>query len=320
MNVSWNNFQNVTTGMFQQLRTDETFTDVTLVCEDAQQVKAHRVILAAASSFFEAVLVANPSHGIVLYLKGVRLQDLQALLTFIYQGEAEVAEEHLEVFMEAATTLRVRGLLAEAGEGGQGGQAKPQEDSKDSLKSIIGEVNQQPEKKETTGKKKGTKTAGLPVKKFVQQSKQVKKRKENIRNKLKEALKKKVQENLNPSAAAKHSADTEKLLKEEFIDPRKVIDLACIDDVQKDSVGKYPCRLCDFTSSKPYKLKIHMASHDGVKFSCSWSSCDQKYSSIESRKRHEKKVHSEESFACDKCTNIFPLAQQLKAHIVEYHK
>merc|ERR1712129_368034 len=133
---------------------------------------------------------------------------------------------------------------------------------------------------------------------------------------LKEALKKKVQEKMNP----RHSADTEKLLKDEFIDPRKFIDLACKDDVQKDSVGKYPCRLCDFTSSKPYNLKRHMSSHDGVKFSCSWSSCDQKYSNIESRKRHEKKVHSKESFACDKCTNIFPLAQQLKTHIVEYHK
>merc|ERR1712129_567554 len=157
-------------------------------------------------------------------------------------------------------------------------------------------------------------------KKVVQQSKQEKKRKEYIADKLKEALKKKVQKKVNSSAASKHSADTEKLLKEEFIDPRKFIDLACMDDVQKDSVGKYPCRLCDFTSSKPYKLKIHMASHDGVKFSCSWSSCDQKYSSIESRKSHEKKVHSEDSFACDKCTNIFSLAQQLKTHIVEYHK
>ena len=41
----------------RMIRQDKDFTDVTLVCEDDVLVKAHRVILASASSFFKAALM-----------------------------------------------------------------------------------------------------------------------------------------------------------------------------------------------------------------------------------------------------------------------
>ena len=41
------------------LRKDTDFLDVTLVCEDYQQIGAHKVILAAVSLFFQNRLMKN---------------------------------------------------------------------------------------------------------------------------------------------------------------------------------------------------------------------------------------------------------------------
>ena len=41
---------------FGDLREDKKFTDVTMACEDGQQVKAHKVVLNASSPFFLNIL------------------------------------------------------------------------------------------------------------------------------------------------------------------------------------------------------------------------------------------------------------------------
>ena len=50
--IQWSDFQENIKNAFGNLRKNNDFTDVTLVCEDGQQVKAHKVILAASSLFF----------------------------------------------------------------------------------------------------------------------------------------------------------------------------------------------------------------------------------------------------------------------------
>ena len=47
--LKWNDFQENISSAFGSLREDRDFSDVTLACEDGQQVEAHRVILAASS-------------------------------------------------------------------------------------------------------------------------------------------------------------------------------------------------------------------------------------------------------------------------------
>ena len=49
--LQWNDFQDNIKSAFGNLREDRDFTDVTLACEDGQQVEAHKVILAASSLF-----------------------------------------------------------------------------------------------------------------------------------------------------------------------------------------------------------------------------------------------------------------------------
>ena len=63
--LQWNEFRENAYGAFARLRENIDFADVTLASEDGQQVEAHRVILAAASPFFQNLLKRNKHSHIV---------------------------------------------------------------------------------------------------------------------------------------------------------------------------------------------------------------------------------------------------------------
>ena len=111
MNLSWNEFKNSTTKTFNKLHENEVFSDVTLACGEGKQIKAHRVILSSCSPFFQEVLIQNPHHHPLLYLKGVNIEDLRYLMKFIYTGEVEIPNEGLAKFLDSANYLQISGLL-----------------------------------------------------------------------------------------------------------------------------------------------------------------------------------------------------------------
>ena len=114
--LEWCNFQTNTTHQFRQLRTSQDFVDVTLVCEDHTSFEAHKVVLAAGSSFFERALGAevkgNP-HPLI-FLRGIGSEEMTGLLDFIYTGQAMIGQNALQDFLAIAVSLGVKGLLAEA--------------------------------------------------------------------------------------------------------------------------------------------------------------------------------------------------------------
>ena len=69
------------------------------------------MILSASSVFFKNLFKRNRNHKHpFIYLKGVKLQELQSLLQFMYQGEVNVAQDDLQTFLAAAEELRIHGL------------------------------------------------------------------------------------------------------------------------------------------------------------------------------------------------------------------
>ena len=60
--LKWNDFQENTTTTFRSLRDANEFSDVTLACEDGQQVEGHKVVLAASSPFFQNVFRKKNMH------------------------------------------------------------------------------------------------------------------------------------------------------------------------------------------------------------------------------------------------------------------
>ncbi|KAB7503906.1 Protein bric-a-brac 2 [Armadillidium nasatum] len=114
--LRWNNYQTNMTAVFDQLLQEEVFVDVTLSCDGGAQLRAHKVVLAACSPYFQAVLQNNPcKHPIIILPRDVAFADLRAIIEFVYRGEIDVAQEQINSLLQAADTLKIKGLC-EVGE------------------------------------------------------------------------------------------------------------------------------------------------------------------------------------------------------------
>ena len=110
LSLKWGDFQNNVTAAVGLLRNNDDFTDVTLACEDGEEVRAHKIILAASSQFFQKLLSRNKHAHPLIYMRGITSEDMFAIIDFIYYGETDVDQDHLEEFLRIAKELNVKGL------------------------------------------------------------------------------------------------------------------------------------------------------------------------------------------------------------------
>merc|ERR1712129_22493 len=108
--LKWNDFQENAISAFGTLRDDKEFSDVTLACEDGQQMEVHKVVLAASSPFFQNILTKNKHPHPLIYMRGMKSEDLVAIMDFLYYGEAKVYQESVNTFMAIAEKLELKGL------------------------------------------------------------------------------------------------------------------------------------------------------------------------------------------------------------------
>ena len=108
--LQWNDFKENVISAFGSLRNEKEFTDVTLACEDGQQMEAHKVILAASSPFFERILQKSKHPHPLIYLRGFQSKDFLSILDFLYFGEANVYQEDLDSFLAIAEEIQLKGL------------------------------------------------------------------------------------------------------------------------------------------------------------------------------------------------------------------
>jgi len=108
--LKWNDFQENVTSAFGERRQDREFANVTLACDDGQQVEAHKVILASSSPFFLGILKRNKHPHPLIYMRGLKSEDLVAIIDFLYLGEANVYQANLDSFLAIAEELKLKGL------------------------------------------------------------------------------------------------------------------------------------------------------------------------------------------------------------------
>lgn len=77
--------------MFSQLLDRGCFCDVTIACE-GQTLRAHRVVLCACSTYFDAILNQGnvDSKDPIILMRDCRFEDVKALIDFMYRGEINV--------------------------------------------------------------------------------------------------------------------------------------------------------------------------------------------------------------------------------------
>ena len=112
--LQWNDLKDNVKTAFGNLRGDTDFTDVTLACEDGKQVRAHKVILATSSPTLQKILRKNQyPQTSMIYMRGLKSEDLKAMIDFIYFGEANVLQDSLDSFLALAEELQLKGLTGQ---------------------------------------------------------------------------------------------------------------------------------------------------------------------------------------------------------------
>ena len=109
-NFTWREFNENSCSTIRNLFEDKQFCDVTILSEDGEEMKLHRAILASSSAFFRNVLSRIKQNDPLIFLKGIQIKELQAIVRFMYLGQTEVSHEDLKSFMDAAKCLQVSGL------------------------------------------------------------------------------------------------------------------------------------------------------------------------------------------------------------------
>eukprot|EP00092_Neocalanus_flemingeri_P070751 GFUD01086873.1.p1 GENE.GFUD01086873.1~~GFUD01086873.1.p1 ORF type:complete len:487 (+),score=95.87 GFUD01086873.1:125-1585(+) len=114
--LKWNNHPRNISTVFDRLRLEELFVDVTLATSDRQIIRAHRVLLSAGSGYLEKVLAMNPSDHPTVVLSNIRYKELKLLVDFMYSGEIAVDQQQFPILLEAAKALKIRGLYEDSDE------------------------------------------------------------------------------------------------------------------------------------------------------------------------------------------------------------
>ena len=111
--LQWNDFQENIKAAFGAFRSDRDFADVTLACDDGYQIEAHKVFLAATSPFFKSLLQRTKTSHPIVFMRGMKREDLDAIVDFLYYGEAKVYQVNLDTFLALAEELKLKGLSGE---------------------------------------------------------------------------------------------------------------------------------------------------------------------------------------------------------------
>ena len=94
----------------KELMMNEDFSDVTLVSEDKQHIKANIIILSTCSPVFKDILKKHNKSSQVIYLRGIQHSEMESIMQFIYLGEATFYEERMDEFLAVAKSLQIKGL------------------------------------------------------------------------------------------------------------------------------------------------------------------------------------------------------------------
>ncbi|XP_045105552.1 uncharacterized protein LOC123501022 [Portunus trituberculatus] len=118
LSLKWNNHLTVLFNTLSSLHKKDLYSDVTLAC-GGQFFPVHKLVLSACSEFFEELFKQTPCSHPVVILKDIQVGDLEALLSYMYLGEANVSQSDLARLIKAAECLCIKGL-AVPDEGGPG--------------------------------------------------------------------------------------------------------------------------------------------------------------------------------------------------------
>ena len=322
--LEWKGYGSTTGTVFQNLYTDQDFTDVTLACEDNARLEAHKVILSSCSEFFSKILRQNPNPNPLIYLQGATISDLQLLKSFMYIGRARVNLDQMDGFLEVSKRFL-----------NQPSDNATQKISDDTQSNIL-KTNKKEIKVKTEKKRKElfeneslesvkTELLSCPQCSFKGKSK-----KEVSRHRFKRHVNQnlvcgepdcgkvfKHRSILKDHVKKKHMGLTKEYLCENC-DYSSKWSSSFMRHRSKHTGNQKLCQHCQYSCPTNHMLRKHLESkHSEIEYDC--GQCDVKTRTRRMMKFHVKKVHEGVRFYCELCSHQATTAYNLKAHKQRTH-
>ena len=112
--LTWHTYSDHLKCMMKELMMNEDFSDITLITDDKEQIKANINILSACSPVFKDILKKDKNSSPIMYLRGVQYSEMESIMQFIYLGEATFYKERTDEFLAVAKSLEIK-MLCNAG-------------------------------------------------------------------------------------------------------------------------------------------------------------------------------------------------------------
>ena len=278
-NTSWELNSDGST-LAKHLFSDSDFSDVTLVCNDGQQVAAHRAVLAASSGLLRRLLMECNQKNTFLFMGMVDFEVLSALVQFTYLGFHDLVEKKkLEQLTSLANQLEIS----------MSGEKAASEDMKDGIMGPGYESN---------GAQGGWTSTAEEGKEKIEEKHQGGLDLENGLGKVKDM------ENVGAFVAKTNSHPFSEIQKKVSRTLYKV---------EPSENSKFKCDECGCEYSKRASLikhRLHL--HDGFSYDCEL--CGEKFSRSSKLRMHKISVHQGLSFDCNNCDRHFADLKRLSAH------
>lgn len=295
-NLKWHAY---TDHLQKMLKEMEDFTDVTLICDNKQKIRAHRNILAGCSPVFKSIFQSEDAQNPIIFLRGINHADMESILQFIYSGEASFYQDRMYDFLQAARSLEIEEIFNVASD-------SPESDSEDDEPSgeVAGADTQIEENLEKTletdndkGKVKSISEGSLffcrTCEKTFTRNSTLKLHVETVHEGVKFKCQKCPKEFSQLVTLKKHV----EVIHEGF---------------------KYKCQECPKEFSTDHSLRNHAkVIHRGIKHKC--KQCPKEYSTMDFLTSHVKSFHEGKRIPCKNCSSSFGTRQDLYSHNKTHH-
>ena len=282
-NLKWETYSDHLRDMLHALMISDELTDITLVSDDKESVRAHKIVLSACSSVFKDIIDELPQNNSVIYLRGIQHQEIESILQFMYLGVATINPDRMNEFLNVAKCLEIKEI-------------------KEKYADLVAE-NPAADDKHTTDNRNDTE--------------QVTDSKENTKISDIQKIKKEIhEENLLRDNQEIYNKEKDNVQSSVNIENRHG---QVNSDLEKND-GMFQCNHCEYQSSSTSNLKKHIRSiheHDGM-FQC--NHCEYISGCTSNLRKHIRSMHEHVKYACNLCQYQATSQSSLKRHKQSIHE
>ena len=295
-NLTWDTYSDALRDMLRELYTSSDHADMSIITEDGTHFKVHKHILSFCSPVFREILTISKEHNPIIYLRGVKQEEMEQILKFMYLGEASLQLDKTNEFLSVAASLQIKELPNNIEESQV--KAESDETAPDLLTQTESSKSQDGENP-------------VPPSNW------------------KSLVKDRFGEGGTCKPCGKYFAGVKRHVKVKHCDIVKYECKYCEHKssalsslrthvMSKHEGAKFMCDQCEFIASTPAGLYYHTNyKHLGVQFPC--DKCEKKFSKNQQLKIHVDSVHFGKTYSCDLCDKKCPSKHDMLKHKARVH-